>query len=83
MSASFDPTPRSALKKAPDADLHPTTHTVSTTGDAVLEGKLVPVNIKVPKKLRKKARAQAKAAGLTIDEFITTAIAEEVRRRSR
>lgn len=83
MSTEFDPTPRPALRKAPDADIHPTTRTPSTTGDSVLEGKLVEVTVRIPKKLRKKAREQAKATGITMDEFATAAIAEEVRRRSR
>ena len=79
---SFDPTPRPALRKAPDADIHPTTQSLSNTGDSVFEGKRVPLEVKVPKKMRKRAREQAKAAGLTLDEFVTTAIAEELRRRS-
>jgi len=80
---SFDPTPRPALRKAPDAGIHPTTQSLANTGDSVFEGKRVPLEVKVPKKLRKRAREQAKAAGLTIDEFVTTAIAEELRRRSQ
>ena len=79
---SFDPTPRPALRKAPDADIHPTTQSPANTGDSVFEGKRVPLEVKVPKKMRKRAREQAKAAGLTLDEFVTTAIAEELRRRS-
>lgn len=79
---SFDPTPRPALRKAPDSEIHPTSQSTAHTGDAVFEGKRVPLVVKVPKKLRKAAREQAKAAGLTFDEFVTTAIAQELRRRS-
>jgi hypothetical protein len=80
---SFDPTPRPALRKAPDADIHPTTQSLANTGDSVFAGKRVPLEVQVPKKLRKRAREQAKAAGLTLNEFVTTAIAEELRRRSQ
>lgn len=86
MSAQFDPTPRPALRKAADADIHPTTHTAAkqppSTADSVLEGKRVPLVTRVPKKLRKKAREQAKAAGISIDDFVAAAIAAEVARRS-
>jgi hypothetical protein len=83
MTSRFDPTPRPALRKAPDSAIHPTTQAAPNTQDAVLAGKRVPLVARVPKKLRKRARDQAKAARLTIDEFVTIAIAEELRRRSR
>lgn len=83
MSTKFDPTPRPALSKAADAHVHPTTHAPATTGDSVLAGKRVPLKIEIPKKLRKQLREQAKAAGMSTDEFVTSAIAAEVRRRSQ
>lgn len=44
MSPNFDPAPRPALRKAPDANVHPTTHVASAhTGDAVLEGRKVAI----------------------------------------
>lgn len=85
MTAEFDPTPRPALRKAPDADIHPTTHTniVGSAGDSVLAGKRVEVSARIPKKLRKQMRKAAKDTSVTLDEFITAAIAAEVQRRSR
>jgi len=83
MSAQFDPTPRPALRKAPDSDVHPTSQTPATTGDSVLEGKRVPLVVRVPKKMRKSSRQQAKAAGVSLDEFVTNALAAELRRHSR
>ena len=53
MSPNFDPAPRPALRKAPDANVHPTTHVASAhTGDAVLEGKKVAIQTTIPKQLR-------------------------------
>ena len=87
MSTEFDPTPRPALqpvlRKATDSDVHPTTGRPSTTADAVLEGKKVPLVVRVPKKLRKRARELANAEGISVDEFVTSALAAEVLRRSR
>lgn len=82
MSTEFDPTPRPALRKAADADVHPTTGVPSSTGDSVLEGKKVALVVRVPKKLRKHARELAKAQGISVDELITAALAAELRRRS-
>ena len=83
MSPNFDPAPRPALRKAPDANVHPTTHVASAhTGDAVLEGKKVAIQTTIPKQLRKQLRKSAKSAGLSIDEFVTIALANEIRRRS-
>ena len=83
MSPNFDPAPRPALRKAPDANVHPTTHVASThTGDAVLEGKKVAIQTTIPKQLRKQLRRSAKSAGVSIDEFVTIALANEIRRRS-
>lgn len=83
MSTNFDPAPRPALRKAPDANVHPTTHVASDhTGDAVLEGKKVAIQTTIPKQLRKQLRRSAKSAGVSIDEFVTIALANEIRRRS-
>lgn len=83
MSQKFDPTPRPALRKAPDADVHPTTHIApSSTGDSILEGKKVSLEVRVPKKLRKQLRSAAKDADSTVDDIVTAAIASELRRRS-
>ena len=83
MSPEFDPTPRPALRKAPDANVHPTTQVTSAhTGDAVLEGRKVAIQTTIPKKLRKQLRRSAKNAGVSIDEFVTIALANEIRRRS-
>jgi len=87
MSAEFDPTPRPALqpalRKATDSDVHPTTGLPSATADAVLEGKKVPLVVRVPKKLRKRAREVASADGISVDELVVNALAAELRRRSR
>lgn len=94
MNASFDTTPRPALRKAEDSDIHPTTHTSiqasrtplfgkASTGDAVLEGKEVELTVRIPKKLRKQVRQAAKRDGASMDQFITAALAAEVNRRSR
>ena len=83
MSTNFDPAPRPALRKAPDANAHPTTHVAAAhTGDAVLEGKKVAIQTTIPKQLRKQLRRCAKSAGVSIDEFVTIALANEIRRRS-
>lgn len=91
MSASFDPTPRSALRKAPDADVHPTTQlaapslsslTSSATADAVLSGKEVELTVKIPKKLLKRVKKVARASDLSVDQIATIALAAEVQRRS-
>ena len=83
MSTNFDPAPLPALHKAPDANVHPTTHVSSAhTGDAVLGGKKVAIQTTIPKQLRKQLRLSAKSAGVSIDEFVTIALANEIRRRS-
>lgn len=87
MSASFDPTPRSALRKAPDADVHPTTHISASSfasasaADAVLTGKEVELTIRIPKKLRKQVKKVARDGELSIDQIATIALAAEVQRR--
>ncbi len=86
MSSTFDPTPRPALqpalRKAADADIHPTTGRALNTADSVLEGKKVPLVVRVPKKLRKQARELARDSDISLDELVTAALAAEVRRRS-
>lgn len=83
MSPNFDPAPRPALRKAPDANVHPTTHVASAhAGDAILEVRKVAIQATIPKKLRKQLRRSAKSAGVSIDEFVTIALANEIRRRS-
>ncbi len=83
MSPNFYPAPRPALRKAPDANVHPTTHVASAhAGDAILEGRKVAIQATIPKKLRKQLRRSAKSAGVSIDEFVTIALANEIRRRS-
>lgn len=84
MSTAFDPTPRPALRKAADAEVHPTTQVAAaTTSDAILEGKLVPLDVKVPKKLRRQARRVAKKDGASLDQFVARAVANEVRQRTQ
>lgn len=89
MSDSFDPTPRPALRKAPDSDVHPTTHVAPAhiapmnTSDAVLEGKSVDMTIRIPRKLRKHVRQAAKAGDVSVDQFVTLALAAEVQRRTK
>jgi predicted HicB family RNase H-like nuclease len=89
MSASFDSTPRSALRKAPDADIHPTTHAAASSlssasaADAVLSGKEVELTIRIPKKLRKQVKKVARESELSIDQIATIALAAEVQRRSK
>lgn len=88
MSAQFDPTPRPALRKAVDADVHPTTQvapsslSAASTGDAVVTGKEVEVTIRIPKKLRKQLKKVARDSELSIDQIATIALAAEVQRRS-
>ncbi len=83
MTPPFDPTPRPALRKAADADVHPTTHVApASTGDSVLEGKKVTIEARIPKKLRKQMRQVTKDSDITMDELVTIAVANEVRRRT-
>lgn len=85
MTTPFDPTPRPALRKAADADIHPTTNsplTTTTTGEAIIGGKEVDLTVRIPKKLRKQLKKVASKGGLTVDEIVTIAIAAEVQRRS-
>ena len=83
MTSSFDPTPRPALRKAADSDVHPTTYSASpnSTKDAVLGGKEVEITVRIPKKLRKQLKKAADASNLTVDQIATIALANEVQRR--
>lgn len=88
MSASFDPTPRPALRKAADAAVHPTTQTASplasaSTGDALVEGKVVEMVVRIPKKLRKQVKKAAHDSDLSIDQIVTLALVSELQRRGR
>ena len=86
MSASFDPSPRPALRKAPDADVHPTTHvarsSLSNASDAVLGGKEVELTVHIPKKLRKQVKKVVRDSDLSMDQLVTIALAAEVQRRN-
>ena len=88
MSASFDPTPRPALRKAADAAVHPTTQKASplasaSTGDALTEGKTVEIVVRIPKKLRKQVKNAAQDSNLSVDQIVTLALVSELQRRGR
>jgi hypothetical protein len=75
---------RPSLRKAADADLHPSTPATETTEPSLLRkgmnaadavggpdrDKLVDLGVKVPKSLRKTVRAEAKRRGITVDELV-------------
>ena len=86
MTSSFDPTPRPALRKADDADIHPTMSvgmsSTASAGDAVLAGKHVELTVRIPKKLRKQLKKASNQSGLTVDQIATIALTAEVQRRS-
>lgn len=96
MSGSADagrPTAR-GLRKAPDADLHPSTpqhgstepsllRAGSSTGDSVGKpGKDKPVKLEVvvPKSLRKAIRQEAERRGLSVDEIVAEALRDRAPR---
>ena len=88
MSASFDPTPRPALRKAADAAVHPTTQAASpltsaSAGDALVEGKAVELVVRIPKKLRKQVKQAARDGNVSVDQIVTLALVSELQRRSR
>ena len=76
------------LRKAADADLHPSTPVVAegsasllrvgaTAADAVGgpdRDKLVDLGAKVPKSLRKSVRAEAKRRGISVDQVVADAL---------
>jgi len=91
-------TPKPALSRAPDADLHPVSGRPlpapipggvkeskgkskslkagkgATAADAITgpaKDKYVDLGVRVPKSLRKRLRAQAKAEGITPDELLS------------
>jgi LDH2 family malate/lactate/ureidoglycolate dehydrogenase len=82
------------LRKAGDADLHPSTPPVfadqpprlrkgSNTADSVGSpdrDKLVEVSVRVPKSLRKLVRAEAKRRGITLDQLVAEALRERTAR---
>ena len=80
---------RPGLKKAPDADVHPTTPPTTTsddrslrrlgatTGDAIGmpdKDKLVSLEVQVPKSLRKSVRHEAERRGVTVDDVVAEAL---------
>jgi hypothetical protein len=72
---------RSALRKAADTNVHPSTPTDSAdlpafntgnTGDSVLRGKsekTVAMEVKIPKSLRKRLRTRAGELDISVDEL--------------
>lgn len=80
-------TPRAGLRKAADADIHPSTPPAgadpawarggNSTSDAVGmpdKDKLVTVEVSIPKSLRKSVKQEAKRRGMTIDEVVADAL---------
>ncbi len=79
---------REPLRKAGDADVHPTTpfghgdepgfaRRGSTTSDAIGppdKDKLVALAVQVPKSLRKAVRAEAERRGISVDEVVAEAL---------
>jgi hypothetical protein len=79
------PARRPALKKAKDSDVHPTLATPddaknlhrrrgASTSDTLRDPrgeKLVPVEVQIPKKLRKHLRSEAKKRGMSLSELVT------------
>jgi hypothetical protein len=79
---------RPALRKAGDADLHPSTPPATaaepsllrrgaTTADAVGmpdRDKLVDLGVQVPKSLRKSVRQEAERRGMTVDQVVAEAL---------
>ena len=75
---------RPSLRKAADADLHPSTPQAQPADASLLRkgmnasdsvggpdrDKLVDLGVKVPKSLRKTVRAEAKRRGITVDELV-------------
>lgn len=79
---------RPSLRKAPDADLHPSTPQVEVPEQSLLRkgmnasdsvggpdrDKLVDLGVKVPKSLRKTVRAEAKRRGISMDDLVAEAL---------
>lgn len=76
------------LRKAADADLHPSTPVAGPPEPSLLRkgmnaadsvggpdrDKLVDLGVRVPKSLRKVVRAEAKRRGITVDEVVAEAL---------
>ena len=78
------PEDRPPLHKAPDADIHPSAPPANgvsrlggTTGDAIGapdKDKLVSLEVRIPKSLRKSVRHEAERRGVTVDEIVAEAL---------
>ncbi|MBI1351926.1 MAG: hypothetical protein GC156_12505 [Actinomycetales bacterium] len=89
-----DPTLRSRLQKAEDADVHPSTpvdtgpetslrRPGASTADSVGmpdKDKLVSLDVKVPKSLRKSVRREAERRGVSVDEIVAEALRDRAQR---
>jgi hypothetical protein len=69
---------RPHLRKARDADTHPTavplyedTIFYGSTADAVVKEKLVTLEVDIPKSLRTSLRTEAKRRGISVDALVT------------
>jgi len=85
--SNFDPTPRPALRKAADANVHPSlpaaaeqsyedlsTRAGSSASDTMrppAKDKLVELSVEIPKSLRKELRKKAEEQGVTLDALVT------------
>ena len=72
---------RAPLRKAGDADLHPSDIPASdlnlggTTSDSVIsKDKLVKLDVRLPKSLRKSLRREAEERGLSVDAIVVEAL---------
>ncbi|MDI1289793.1 MAG: hypothetical protein PSX37_07595 [bacterium] len=86
------PDNRAPLRKAGDADVHPTAPTIEdarfgrpgmSTGDSVGapdKDKLVDLGVQIPKSLRKSVRAEAERRGITVDQLVAEALRERTAR---
>jgi hypothetical protein len=85
--AKDTPQPRPALSRAPDAGVHPVSArpipeppslrplkggaATSDTLRGAAKDKLVDLGVRVPKSVRKRVKAEAKARGMSMDEVVT------------
>ena len=86
------PDSRPPLRKAGDADIHPTAPAIEgarfgrpgmSTGDSVgapVKDKLVDLGVQVPKSLRKSVRAEAERRDITVDQLVAEALRERTAR---
>lgn len=72
---------RPHLRKAPDANTHPTaaplhqdTILYGTTADSGAKDRIVTLEVDMPKSLRSALRAEAKGRGTTVDEIVIQAL---------